>query len=44
MANQHPLTEELDNLKRIINTTDDADEFEYAWMKFQLIRFKLEDN
>ena len=36
----HPLNKELDDLKQIISTTDNADEFEYAWMKFQLARFK----
>jgi len=35
----HPVNKELDDLRQIINTTDDADEFERAWMKFQIVRF-----
>ena len=35
----HPLDKELDDLKQIINTTKDADEYERAWLKFQLVRF-----
>ena len=40
----HQLQQELDELREIIRTTEDPNEFSYAVFKFKLTRKQLEDN